>query len=550
MNKIWLSHYDTGVPATIDPDQYPSIPAALEDFCRIYADQTAFINFGSQLTYHQLNQLSLQLAGYFQQKLALKPGDRLAIMMPNILQFPVAVFAALRAGLVVVNVNPLFTAVELKHELINSGACAIVVLANFAHLVEQVVSETSLQQVMVTEIADLFGPWKKTVFNLAVQFILRQKPRWRIDGAHHFLAALESGAQLNFIPPLISLDDIAFLQYTGGTTGVPKGAMLTHRNLLANMLQCVAWIRGKLVLGKEVLFAALPLYHIFSLTVSGFTFLALGGCCVLITNPRDIRALVRCWKKSAPTVFIGLNTLFLHLMENPTFRKLNFKNLKLSVSGGMATQKAVAMQWQQLTGCVVTEGYGLTEASPVVTINPLSKQWFDQSIGLPISATEVKICNNSGEELGVDEIGELWVRGPQVMLGYWQNPAETANVLTDQGWLKTGDMVRIDAQGFLYLVDRKKDLIIVSGFNVYPSEVEAVIGAYPGVAAVTVLGEPDERTGESVQALVVKSDPNLTAEALLNYCRQQLTAYKIPKNIEFRPDLPRSSLGKILRRKH
>lgn len=549
MNKIWLPHYAPGVPHTIDPDQYPSLPAALEDYCRAYADNIAFINFGSQITYHQLDQFSLQLAAYLQQELKLQPGSRIAIMLPNTLQFPVALFAALRAGLVVVNINPLFTATELKHELIDSGAEAIIVLANFAHVVEQVLQEIPLRHVVVTEIGDLFAPWKRMLFNVGVRFILRQVPRWRIPGAHGFLAALKRGAQLQFIPPLLHLDDIAILQYTGGTTGTPKGAMLSHRNLLANILQCVAWVREKLKPGEETLFAALPLYHVFALMVSGFTFLALGSRCVLITNPKDIPAMVRCWRKYPPTACIGLNTLFLHLMENPAFQKLNFRRLKLAVSGGMATQSTVAQHWQKLTGCVITEGYGLTEASPVVTINPLTKPFFNQSIGLPVPATDVKVCDDHGQELGVDEIGELWVRGPQVMLGYWQNPQETAAVLTAQGWLKTGDMVRIDAQGFLYLVDRKKDLIIVSGFNVYPSEVEAVISAYPGVADVAVVGEPDERTGERVKALVVKNDPALTTEALLDYCHQQLTSYKIPKKIEFRTELPHSSLGKTLHAK-
>ena len=550
MNKIWLSHYDPGVPHTIDPDQYPSLPAALEDYCRTYADNPAFINFGSEITYRQLDELSLQLAAYLQQELGLKPSTRIAIMMPNALQFPVALFAALRAGLVVVNINPLFTAPELKHELVDSGAQAIIVLANFAHVVEQVLIDVPLRHVIVTEIGDLFAPWKRTFFNAGVRFILRQVPHWRIPGAHHFRAALKRGVQLNFVPPLLHLDDLAILQYTGGTTGTPKGAMLSHRNLLANILQCVAWVREKLKPREEILFAALPLYHIFALMVSGFTFLALGSRCVLVTNPRDVRAMVRCWRKYSPTACIGLNTLFLHLMENPVFQKLNFSRLKLVVSGGMATQATVAKHWQELTGCVITEGYGLTEASPVVTINPVAKPFFNHSVGLPIPATEVKVCDDHGQELKVDEIGELWVHGPQVMLGYWQNPAETADVLTSQGWLKTGDMARIDAQGFVYLVDRKKDLIIVSGFNVYPSEVEAVIGSYPGVVDVAVVGEPDERTGERVKALVVKNDPALTADTLLNYCHQYLTSYKIPKKIEFRTDLPHSSLGKTLHQKN
>ena len=548
MDKIWLQSYPPFVPMTIDPDQYAHLPAALEDFCKTYAGHRAFSNFGSAMTYRQLDQYTLQLAAYFQQELALRPGDRLALMMPNILQYPVALFAALRAGLSVVNVNPLYTARELKQELNDSGAKAIVVLANFAHVVAEILPEVPLQHVLITKIGDLFGFLKGMVFNAGTRIVLRKIPRRKIPSARYFKPALKTGAKLNFSPPLIHSEDVAFLQYTGGTTGIPKGAMLSHRNLLANILQCRAWIKGELELGKEILLAALPLYHIFSLTVSCFTFLALGGECVLITNPKDIRGLVRSWRQSQPTSFIGLNTLFLHLLNNSQFSRLNFRHLKLSVSGGMPTQLAVAQQWQNLTGCVVTEGYGLTEASPVVTINPLGMPYFNQSVGLPVPATDVKICDDAGRELAIDEVGELWVKGPQVMLGYWQNAAETAIVLDGEGWLKTGDMVRMDAQGFIYLVDRKKDLIIVSGFNVYPNEVEAVIASHPGVAEVAVVSEPDSATNEAVKAVIVKKDPQLTEKNILDYCRKLLTPYKVPKIIKFRDSLPKSSVGKVLRR--
>ncbi len=548
MDKIWFQSYAPFVPMTIDPDQYAHLPAALDDFCKTYAGLKAFSNFGSAITYRQLDQYTLQLAAYFQQELALRPGDRLALMMPNILQYPVALFAALRAGLSVVNVNPLYTPRELKQELDDSGAKAIVVLANFAHVVAEILPEVSLRHVLITKMGDLFGFLKGIIFDVGTKIVLRKMPHWKIPTARYFKPALKTGAQLNFSPPLIRSEDIAFIQYTGGTTGTPKGAMLSHRNLLANILQCRAWIKGELELGKEILLAALPLYHIFSLTVSCFTFLALGGECVLITNPRDIRGLVRSWRRSMPTSFIGLNTLFLHLMNNSQFSRLNFRCLKLSVSGGMPTQLAVARQWQNLTGCVVTEGYGLTEASPVVTINPLGIP-FNQSVGLPVPATDVKICDDAGRELSIDEVGELWVKGPQVMLGYWKNPSETAETLDSEGWLKTGDLARMDAQGFIYLVDRKKDLIIVSGFNVYPNEVEEVIASHPGVAEVAVVGEPDSATNEAVKAIIVKKDPQLTEKNILDYCRQLLTHYKVPKIIEFRDSLPKSSVGKVLRRK-
>lgn len=549
MEKIWLQNYPPLVAETVDPDQYLSLPAALDDFCFTYADKAAFVNYGASLTYRELAEGSRNLAAYFQQRMALQPGDRVALMMPNCLQYPLIIFAALRAGLIVVNINPLYTAAELKYELQDSGATAMVVLSNFAHLVQEVLPETSLQQVMVTGLADLFPLLKRTAFTVGMKLIPKLIPAWNLPRAHSFRSALKLGGQLIFNPPVLQPDQTAFLQYTGGTTGVPKGAMLSHRNLVANVLQCTAWVRSKLQPGAEILLTALPLYHIFSMMVSGFTFLALGGTCVLVTEPRNVAGLSRCWRRTRPTVFIGLNTLFLHLMQNKRFQKTNFKSLKLTVSGGMATLSTVAEQWQQLTQCVVTEGYGLTEASPVVAINALNITYFNGSIGLPVPGTDVKVCDNQGQELRVDEIGELLVKGPQVMKGYWQKPEATAEVLDPQGWLKTGDMVRIDAGGFLYLMDRKKDMIIVSGFNVYPREVEAVIAAHAGVAEVAVVGEANPATGETVTAWVVKSDPNLTAEEITQYCRQQLTAYKIPKKIEFMAQLPKSRLGKVLHRK-
>ncbi len=547
MDKIWFSSYPLGVPEVIDPDQYNSLPEAFKNYCQIYAKKSAFRNFGTAITYQQLDQFSDQLAAYFQNSLGLIKGDRVALILPNILQFPVSLLATLKAGLIAVNVNPLYTATEMKYLLQNSGVKVVVVLDNFAHVLEMVLADLDIEHVMVTKIGDLLGQIKGPVFNVINQWVMKNVLHWKIKPVHDFKKAIKKGAKLSFQPPEIKRDDIAFLQYTGGTTGIPKGAMLTHRNLLANLLQCIAWVKDKLLPGQEILITALPLYHIFALTVSCLTFLGLGGECVLITDPRNIKRLVRIWRRSRPTTFIGLNTLFLHLMENKAFRKLNFNSLKFTAAGGMATQGAIAEKWQNLTGCVITEGYGLTEASPIVSINPVNLTYFNQNVGVPLPSTEIKVCDNTGKELGIDEIGELWVRGPQVMLGYWRNPEETTLVLDSQAWLKTGDMVRVDARGYIYIVDRKKDLIIVSGFNVYPNEVESLIDNHPGVAESAVV--PVNQDGiETVKAIVVKTDPNLTEDALRRYCEQYLAHYKIPKIIVFQDSLPKSQIGKILRR--
>lgn len=548
MDKIWLSNYQPGTPEVIDPDQYASLPEAFKHYCRIYAENSAYRNFGTVITYRQLEKLSENLAAYFQVHLGLVKGDRVALIMPNILQFPISLFAILKAGLIAVNINPLYTAAEIKHHLQNSGAKAVVVLDNFAHELESALKDLVIGPIIVTKIGDILGKIKGPLFNFVNKRVLKNVPAWHLNQVHNFQKALQIGAQLIFQPPEIRAEDIAFLQYTGGTTGIPKGAMLTHRNLLSNLLQCSVWVKGKLFPAQEVLIAALPLYHIFALTISCFTFLALGGECVLITDPRDIKGLVRTWRKRRPTAFIGVNTLFLHLIENESFQRLNFNSLKLTAGGGMATQAAIAEKWQNLTGTAVVEGYGLTEASPVVSINPVNPAHFNQSAGLPLPSTAIMVCDDQGNELGIDEIGELWVKGPQVMLGYWRNPEETALVLDPKGWLKTGDMVRVDAQGYINIVDRKKDLIIISGFNVYPSEVESVIDNHPGVEESAVIAE-NHGGVETVKAVVVKKDSTLTAEALRRYCHQYLTAYKIPKIIVFQDSLPKSNVGKILRRK-
>ncbi|MBS0349645.1 MAG: AMP-binding protein [Proteobacteria bacterium] len=544
MEPIWYKSYPSDVPHSIDPGLYDSLPAMLDGFCDQYRDQTAFINFGTALSFQQLKQYSLRLAGYFQTELGLQPGERLAVMLPNVLQYPVTILAALHAGLIVVNVNPLYTARELVDELKDSGATALVVLENFMETVNQArrtEQNLPLKHIVVTRIADLFPWYKRFFFNVADIFK-------NLKTDKNFRKILLADSNLQFKSPKIQANDIAFIQYTGGTTGTPKGVMLTHRNLIANILQCMAWVKGQLITGEERLLAPLPLYHVFSLIVSGFTFLALGCQCVLITNPRKISSLVRSWRRYKPTIFVGLNTLFAHLLDHPQFRQLPFQYLKFTISGGMATQPEVAEKWYQLTGSAVTAGYGLTEASPVVTINPLESKVFNKSIGLPVPSTDVKICDDRGQELNLAGVGELYVKGPQVMQGYWRNLKETDLVLDKDGWLKTGDLVRIDSQGFIYFVERKKNVIIVSGFNVYPAEVEAVIAGHPAVAEVAVVGEEDAITGEIVKALVVKKNPKLSAEALMDFCTKNLTHYKIPKKIEFLDRLPKTNLGKLLHR--
>lgn len=548
MERIWLKSYPPDVPEMIDIDQYPSLVAALDDFCQTYSENIAFSNFGSNITYRQLHEYSVRLAGYLQDVLRLKSGERVAIMMPNLLQYPISILAILRAGLVVVNINPLYTARELRDELKNSGAKAIIVLENYASSIEKVLNDVMLEQVIVTRFGDLLGSFKGMIYNWAVKYIKRLVPNWKIANVHYFQTAIAASSNPSGVFPAITADNIAFLQYTGGTTGLPKGAVLTHRNVLANLLQCKAWMSGTFEPGKEILIAPLPLYHIFSLIVSCFAFLALGGRCLLITDPRDIPSFIKIWRTNKPTCFVGLNTLMVHLMKNPAFSKIDFSCLKLTVTGGMSTQRKVAEQWRQITGTVVIEGYGLTEASPVVTINPLTIENFNQSIGLPVPSTEVKICDQQQHPLNIDEVGELWVKGPQVMKEYWQNEIETFQVLTSDGWLRTGDLAWMDAQGFLFLKERLKDMIIVSGFNVYPSEVESIINLHPGVSESAVVGVPSPDTGEVVTAFIVKKDPNLTAEMIIKHCHQQLTAYKVPKRIVFKDSLPKSSVGKTLRR--
>ena len=548
MDKIWLKEYPQGVPAEINPDQYASLKAMFEDSCRQYAALPAYSNLGSVLTYAELEKLSRQFGAYLQKNVGLKKGERVAIMMPNLLQYPVALFGVLRAGLVAVNVNPLYTERELEHQLKDSGAHTIVILENFAHTLQAALPHTDMPHVVVTAVGDLVPFPKRAIVNFVVRKVKKMVPAWNIPAAVPFRAALSEGTQHSLDDVTITGSDIAFLQYTGGTTGVAKGAMLTHRNMVANTLQLGAWVCGAFEKGKEQIITALPLYHIFSLTVNALFMLHYGGENVLITNPRDIPDFIKTLKKHPWSAITGVNTLFNALAHDPGFPALDFSRLKLALGGGMAVQRAVAAKWKQLTGVPLIEGYGLTEASPVVTANRLDLKEYSGSIGLPLSSTDLSIRDDDGKELKVGEVGELCFKGPQVMRGYWQRPDETAKVLSADGWLKTGDMGRIDARGYVYIVDRKKDMILVSGFNVYPNEVEDVIAMHPGVREVAAIGVPDEHSGEVVKLFVVKKDPKLTEAALKEWAHKELTGYKRPKYIEFRDELPKSNVGKILRR--
>jgi long-chain acyl-CoA synthetase len=545
--RPWLDHYPTDVPAQIDVDTYASVPAVLEEAFAKFRDRPAFANFGHRLSYGQIDEMSRQFAGYLTGELKLSKGDRIAIMMPNVLQYPIALFGALRAGLIVVNTNPMYTARELKHQLEDAGAKVIVVLDNFAATLQQVVAETGVEHIITTGIGDLLGP-KGVLINFAVKHIKKLVPAFDLPTAVRFRDALGRGAAHR--PPTVTLghDDVAFLQYTGGTTGVAKGAMLTHGNMVANMLQAGAWVGKNSTPGEEVIITALPLYHIFSLCANGLVFTRLGGLNWLITNPRDMPGFVKELKQSGFTALTGVNTLFNGLLNTPGFAELNFSRLHLTLGGGMAVQRAVAERWKKVTGCTLAEAYGLTETSPAVCINPLDLKEYNGSIGLPVPSTEVAIWSEDNQPLPTGEVGELMVRGPQVMKGYWQRPDETAQVLGADGWLHTGDIAKMDENGYFYIVDRKKDMILVSGFNVYPNEVEDIVMHHPGVLEVAAVGVPDEHSGEVVKLFVVRKDPKLTEEALRQFSRENLTGYKRPKLIEFRDSLPKSNVGKILRR--
>ncbi|TNJ34570.1 long-chain fatty acid--CoA ligase [Arenimonas terrae] len=546
--RPWLANYPQGIPAEIDMDKYASIVSVLNEACATYGDRPAFANFGKQLTYAEVDRLSTQFANYLLHELKLKKGDRVALMMPNVLQYPIAIFGALRAGLTVVNTNPMYTARELKHQLVDSGASAIVVLENFAHVVAEVVGQTQVKQVILTGVGDMLGFPKGALINFVLRHIKKQVPDYDLPGAIGFREALASGARHTLPDIDIRGHDIAFLQYTGGTTGVAKGAMLTHRNLVANMQQASAWLGTNSKPGHEVIITALPLYHIFALTANGLVFMKFGGLNYLITNPRDMKGFVAELKKIPFTAITGVNTLFNGLLNTPGFDEVDFSHMHLSLGGGMAVQRAVAERWKKVTGVTLVEAYGLTETSPAACMNPMDLADYNGAIGLPIPSTEACVKDDAGQQLPVGEVGELCIRGPQVMAGYWQRPEETAKVIDAEGWLHTGDMAKMDEKGFFYIVDRKKDMILVSGFNVYPNEVEDVIALMPGVLEVAAVGVPDEKSGEAVKVVIVKKDPNLTAEQVKAFCRENLTGYKHPKLVEFRTELPKSNVGKILRR--
>ncbi|WP_259048285.1 long-chain-fatty-acid--CoA ligase FadD [Klebsiella sp. BIGb0407] len=547
MNKVWLKRYPADVPAEINPDRYQSLIDMFEQAVGRYADKPAFINMGETMSFRKLEERSRAFAAYLQQGLGLKKGDRVALMMPNLLQYPVALFGILRAGMVVVNVNPLYTPRELEHQLCDSGASAIVIVSNFAHTLEKVVSHTQVKHVILTRLGDELSLAKGTLVNLVVKYIKRMVPKYHLPGAISFRQALQSGEDLQYLKPDIVSTDLAFLQYTGGTTGVAKGAMLSHRNLLANLEQVKAAYGPLLEEGKELVVTPLPLYHIFALTVNCLFFIELGGCSLLITNPRDIPGFVKELGKYRFTAMTGVNTLFNALLNNKAFQQLDFSSLHLSAGGGMQVQHVVAERWEKLTGRFLLEGYGLTESSPLVSANPHDMDYHSGSIGLPVPSTDVKLIDDNGLEVSPGSPGELCVKGPQVMLGYWQQPAATAEVLKD-GWLQTGDIVEIDENGFMRIIDRKKDMILVSGFNVYPNEIEEVVMQHEGVLEVAAVGVPAGVTGEAVKIFVVKKSPDLSEQELIIFCRRHLTAYKVPRLIEFRTELPKSNVGKILRR--
>ena len=547
MEKIWLKNYPPGVPAEISISHLSSLVDLFEEATRKYADKVAYISMGKEMTYRELDSLSRDFAGWLQ-SLGMKKGDRVALMMPNVLQYPVALFGTLRAGCVVVNVNPLYTPRELEHQLKDSGAKAIVILENFATTLEQVLVKTDVKHVVVTPMGEMLGLLKGALVNFVVRKVKKMVPAWSLPGSISFTTALAAGRRHGMDKVDITQDDIAFLQYTGGTTGVSKGAVLAHSNITSNVMQAYNWIKPVVVEGEEFIVTALPLYHIFALTANCLTFLMIGARNLLIANPRDIPGFVKEWSKYPITVATGVNTLFNGLLNNPEFAKLDFSTMKLSLGGGMAVQAPVANRWKTMTKSPLLQAYGLTETSPAATINPLDLKDFNGSIGLPISSTEVSIRSDEGKEVAITQVGEICIRGPQVMKGYWQRPEETANVMTEDGFLRTGDMGYIDHEGYVFIVDRKKDMILVSGFNVYPNEVEEAVAMHEGVGDVAAIGVHDDNSGEAVKIFVVRKDPNLTAEELIKHCRQHLTGYKVPKHVEFRADLPRTNVGKILRR--
>ena len=547
MEKIWVQSYPAGTPAEIGPLKESSLAELMVNACQRYGDMTAYLSMGKGMSYAELDRRSVEFAGWLQ-SIGMVKGSRVALMMPNLLQYPICLFGALRAGCVVVNVNPLYTPRELEHQMKDSGAEVIVVVENFAQTVEKVIPHTNLRHIVVTPMGEMLGGLKGMLVNFVVRRVKKLVPPWHIPGAANLHQALSAGRSHGFKKPEIGLDDLAFLQYTGGTTGVAKGAMLSHRNIVSNVTQATAWITPPVRERQELIVTALPLYHIFALTANCLTFLRVGSTNLLIANPRDIPGFIKELRKHPFTVITGVNTLFNALLNNPEFAKLDFSKLLITLGGGMAVQKPVADKWQAVTGKPLIQAYGLTETSPAATINPLGLKEFNGSIGLPIPSTEISVRSDNGTELGIGEIGEICIRGPQVTKGYWQRPDESAAAFHPDGYLRTGDVGYVDPQGFVFLVDRKKDMILVSGFNVYPNEVEEVIAGHPGVLEVAAIGIPDQHSGEAVKIFVVRKDPNVTAEEIIAYSRTQLTSYKVPHHVEFRNDLPKTNVGKVLRR--
>ncbi len=549
MEKIWLKNYQSGVPATIEDqmEKYNSIPELLEESFKNFPDKPAFHCMGKSLTYREVDRQSQKFASYLQNDLGLKKGDRVALMMPNILQYPIALFGVLRAGMVVVNVNPLYTPRELEHQLKDSGALAIVIFENAAHTLEHVLAHTDVKFVLVTSIGDMLSFPKSLIVNFVIKRIKKMVPAWSIPNAVGFVSAMNTGDEKKFSKPGITKEDIAFLQYTGGTTGVAKGAILLHKNIIANICQARAWLAPQIVSGEEVVITPLPLYHIFSLTVSCI-FATVGGENVLITNPRDMAGFIKELKNWKFTVITGVNTLFNGLLNHPDFASVDFSSARICLGGGMAVQKAVADKWKKVTGKTLIEAYGLTETSPAACVNPLNIKEYNGFIGLPISSTEVVIKDDLEKTLAIGEIGEICIKGPQVMKGYWKRDDETAKVMTADGYIKTGDVGIMDNEGFVKIVDRKKDMILVSGFNVYPNEIEDVVSQNPKVFEVAAIGVPDDKTTEAIKLFIVKKDPTLTVEEIIAFCRENLTNYKIPRHVEFRTELPKTNVGKILRK--
>jgi long-chain acyl-CoA synthetase len=546
VDRIWLKSYPPEVPHEIDPGQFASLADLIRDSLQRHADRRAYVLLGHAVTYRQVDRMSAAFAAWLQTQ-GLKKGDRIALMLPNVLQYPVAMFGAQRAGLVVVNTNPLYTADELRHQMQDSGAAAILVLENFAHTVQAVLPDTGLKHVIVTSVGDLIPGLKGRLVDFALRYLKRQVPAWSIRQAIPLRKILQQFDGRTPAPVELHHSDLAFLQYTGGTTGVSKGAMLSHGNMVANVLQAEAWF-SQIALDHATFYFALPLYHIFSLTANLLLGLRRGAVGILVPNPRDFRGFVKLLQKEPPTCFLGVNTLFNALMSTPGFDRIDFRRLVATVGGGMAVQAVVAQRWLELTGCPLAQGWGLTETSPVVTVCRLRDRVFTGAVGLPVPSTEVSIRDDDGRDLGLNASGEICVRGPQVMQGYWNRPDETAQVMLPDGWLRTGDIGRMDEAGFVYIEDRKKDMITVSGFKVYPNEIEDVAARHPGVFEAAAIGVPDERSGEAVALYVVRKDPSLTEEELIAYMRKHVTSYKVPKYVHFREELPKTNVGKILRR--